>query len=186
MEMGWQLSALLCMDQDLHDETDFIMTEIIDQCTRGIPGGELGKYYHKIISEKNNKMIDFVRERTGQKLQVEIKQLNLKQDFFNGFPNRANNYIKYRYIQALIFLLPSAFKQQNVSLTHTGEKHTWIYDFYSLKKLLSKNGFSNINKFTFNTSKIIGFPFFPLDINEEGLSRKGSESMYIEAPPVSD
>jgi hypothetical protein len=47
--------------------------------------------------------------------------------------------------------------------------------------MLYSIGFRDIVKLTATESTDQGFPIFPLDIDQEGKSRKGSESMYIEA-----
>lgn len=85
------------------------------------------------------------------------------------------------YIRAVLGLLPPAFRKQNVSTATVGERHAWLYDFYSVEKLLRKAGFVEIRRVSPTTSSIPGFPFFPLDVYEDGSPRKGVESMYVEA-----
>jgi hypothetical protein len=56
-----------------------------------------------------------------------------------------------------------------------------MYDYYSLESLLRQVGFIDVQRMSATTSNIPDFPFQPLDINHDGLPRKGVESMYIEA-----
>jgi hypothetical protein len=42
-------------------------------------------------------------------------------------------------------------------------------------------GFDEIFQLTPEKSTIVDFPLFPLDIDESKRSRKGKESMYLEA-----
>ena len=65
--------------------------------------------------------------------------------------------------------------------TATGERHLWVHDFNSISKYLRLSGFSDIQKVNAHKCAEPDFPIYPLDINSEGLSRKGIESMYIEA-----
>lgn len=165
-----------------HQKADFLMLEIIDQYARLKPGGKLDDYYEKIYNSKNNEMIDYVKKRTGHVISNKehiIFYDKLKKIIYN--PSRIMNALEYFYIRALIKLLPPSFREQNVSLTNIGEKHLWAYDFYIIQKLLLDSGFCNIQRMSANTSNIQNFPFFPLDIHEDGSPRKGLESMYIEA-----
>jgi len=64
-------------DTGKHEQADFLVLEMIDQCIRRQSGGELGKYYralqkqakgHLSASGDNTVMIDFIRHRTGEQL----------------------------------------------------------------------------------------------------------------------
>ena len=95
--------------------------------------------------------------------------------------------IKLKFKAQLIFskivtsFLPSWFRLNHVSKTATGEKHLWVYDFNSISNVLKQAGFSSIIKKDSRNSSNSLFPVFPLDINSENETRKGAESMYIEA-----
>jgi hypothetical protein len=69
----------------------------------------------------------------------------------------------------------------HVSKTATGEKHLWVYDFNSISNFLKQAGFSSIVEKDSHNSSYSIFPVFPLDVNSNNESRKGAESMYIEA-----
>lgn len=78
-------------------------------------------------------------------------------------------------------LFPSAFRDQNVSFVSVSERHTWLYYFYSIEKLLKWVGLSDVKKMSASTSDIPDFPFAELDVLPNGRLRKGMESMYVEA-----
>ena len=69
----------------------------------------------------------------------------------------------------------------NVSYAKVGEKHQWLWDFYTLGRELENTGFSNIKRLSFNSSQISDFSVSPLDMTSEGLPQMGFCSMYIEA-----
>jgi predicted SAM-dependent methyltransferase len=166
-----------------HEKADFLILEIIDQYARSFSGGELGKYYHSIASSNNMEMIDYINQRTGHLLTSNpqlISKQNKFKDFINN-PNKILNKLESIYCKLLIRLLPNAFRQQNVSLTTVGEKHMWAYDFHTVEQLLLNAGSQQVKRMSANTSEIADFPFYPLDLTEKGLPRKGAESMYIEA-----
>lgn len=61
-----------------------------------------------------------------------------------------------------------------------GELHKWMYDKYSLSKLLKIAGFKQIFLEMYDTSRIKDWDKFFLDINEDGTPYK-KDSLYIEA-----
>ena len=169
-----------------HSKADFVVLELIDQCVRSVSGGELGEFYNHVgSSNKEGDIADYIAIRTGEEVirkSVAIPMLRwsrvlgaLRQ------PGRVTGVMERFYCRLVSGLLPSAFREQNVSFTHVGERHAWIYDFYELSKLLEQAGFISILKLSFNQSGIEGFPLSTLDVNAVDHPRKGLESMYVEA-----
>jgi predicted SAM-dependent methyltransferase len=62
----------------------------------------------------------------------------------------------------------------------TGERHLWMYDAISLKKLLMDLGFVNCTVQSSATSIIPGWKEFRLDADDDGIPYK-PESLYMEA-----
>jgi hypothetical protein len=77
--------------------------------------------------------------------------------------------------------LPTAFRAQNVSMAGIGERHHWLWDFHQLQQALKTAGFTSVERRSANTSALADFPFHPLDVDAEGRTRKGAESMFVEA-----
>lgn len=175
-------SYLLHREQGEHRKADFIILEMLDQCVRVLPGGELNNFYNSIDVTKaeNTEMISFVKQRNGHDLLVAKDERSLWQKIRTN-PEKIFRGIESIYTRLLLSLLPPAFRQQNVSLVNVGERHAWIYDFQSITVLLKQVGFTEIKKVTAESSSIHDFPFYPLDLTELGQPRKGLESMYIEA-----
>ena len=170
-----------------HQKADFLVLEMVDQCVRNIVGGQLGVFFSKI---KNNPdqykfMSEFVRERTGDDLTACSFQQKQNHNFFSkNFKSILASIIQriqQYWIKIVVLALPPAFRDQNISLASIGERHHWIWDFYSLKKKLEEVGFLDVKRVSANTSIIKDFPFYPLDVDDKGKPRKGAESMYVEA-----
>ena len=172
-----------------HARADFIVMEIVDQCVRRTTGGELGRYYQQLrtqSSDNQKEMSAFVRERTGEDLHAPIssRQENANKWLWRDtthFCSRLKNVAHHIWLHALIRGLPAAFRSQNVSQACTGELHHWLWDFHLIQQALNDAGFTSIARCSARTSAFAGFPFYPLDVDIDGKSRKGLESMYIEA-----
>ncbi len=61
-----------------------------------------------------------------------------------------------------------------------GELHRWMYDRYSLTRLLRETGLRDVRQEQAHTSRIPDWSRFCLDVDAEGLVRKPG-SLYIEA-----
>jgi predicted SAM-dependent methyltransferase len=168
-----------------HDKADFLIMEIIDQCVRNVNGGELGCFYEKIKNhqDKYKHLVKLINKRTGNHIKKLFKKKgnDSSPKNFQQILSSVISRIKKYYIKIVLLALPSAFLAQNVSLAEIGERHHWVWDFYSLKKVLEAVGYSGVKKYSANKSLIKNFPFFPLDIDTKSLPRRGIQSMYIEA-----
>ena len=176
-------SYLAEREQGAHHKADFIVLEMLDQCVRLSPRGELGSYYAQVQSApfQNKEMVDFIKQRTGTVIVSDIKPPGSKLREAIANPAKVFYKLEQIYIRALVAMLPSAFRSQNVSMVPVGERHSWIYDFYTMKLLLEQTGFVNVKRTSATTSDIADFPFYPLDLAEDGRPRRGVESMYVEA-----
>ena len=165
-------------DQGEHGKADFVVLELLDQCVRRQSGGELGRYYQSLTVDRegNASSMAFVRNRTGEALLPPPRRYSLA-----SILRRLPALVERLWIRGVIQLLPRAFRDQNVSLASVGERHHWLYDFHSLRRLLTVNGFEAIERCTASTSRNPDFPLHPLDLAVDGQPRKGAESLFIEA-----
>ena len=172
-----------CRARGEHDRADFLILEMIDQCVRSESGGELGKYYSHLQSAPllNEDIIKFIRGRTGQKFIQSQQELVSVLRRMIQTPSKILAKLVQWYCKTVLALLPSAFRQQNVSFATVGERHAWMYDFHTVAKLLRQVGFVDIRRMTASSSNIQNFPCNPLDVSEDGEPRKGKESMFVEA-----
>jgi len=168
------------LDKNFQIFAEFNVVEMIDQCVRKKSGGELIKWYKN--SQTNPELLAYVSKRTGYLFSSKVNGKN-------SFLSRVRNLtwrlalIKTQkvYVKILLFMLPTWYKENHVSRTATGEQHVWMHDFNSIQKLLFRNGFVSICKLDAQNSKEKSFPIYPLDTDTSGISRKGEESMYVEA-----
>jgi predicted SAM-dependent methyltransferase len=158
--------------------SEFNVTELIDQCVRVKPGGELARWYE--FSKEDYELRNYIFGRIGHKASSSEVVQNKKVFFSQFFFRKVLFRLSFCYSRILVLLLPKWFKSNHVSLTSTGEKHLWVYDVYQLSKLFSKVGFSQIEKQCHNKSKVLDFNRFNLDTDELGNSRKGQSSLYLE------
>ncbi|MEQ1620724.1 MAG: methyltransferase domain-containing protein [Methylococcales bacterium] len=169
-------------DQGQHDQADFLLMEMLDQCVRIQAGGELEVFYNQLLNtDSNTDMVEFVKHRTGHTVAPLAPPSGSRLQRFLQNPAKLITKLEQLYIKSILILLPSAFVQQNVSLATVGERHAWNYDFHTVQKLLQKAGFAEVYKVTASSSAIPDFPFHPLDVDVDGKPRKGIGSMYIEA-----
>ena len=170
-----------------HDKADFLVLELLDQCVRRQTGGELGQLYRHLTSKMDTTtepMIDFIRVRTGEDLSIQnqpglllpggVRSLRI---LFGALRRR----IERCWIRLCLLPLPASFRSQNVSLAAVGERHQWVWDFHQIKTTLEATGFVEVQRRSADTSVIIDFPYYPLDLDTDGCPRKGAESMYVEA-----
>lgn len=150
---------------------DFTMIELFDQCVRTFNGGELGKLYRK------GKLLDpnFVHQRTGFKPQVNPEQGVT--NFFKLLHNLSVN-IKDALFK---FILGNDYHYYKLGKFRlSGEVHQWLYDRFSLKKLLVQNKFNNIRVCKATESKILNWNSYHLDIDQDKIVSK-PDSIFMEA-----
>jgi ubiquinone/menaquinone biosynthesis C-methylase UbiE len=159
---------------------EFNIVEMVDQCTRRESGGELTKWYSKTSTDNN--LSSYIKSRTGYEINL---NRNKPESFLVKFKNLSLIKIKFKsqlvFSQFMTSILPRWFQLNHVSKTATGEKHLWVYDFNSISNILKQAGFSSIIEKDSHNSLNSLFPVFPLDVNADNETRKGAESMYIEA-----
>lgn len=161
----------------LHKKYDWITTELLDQLVRVNGGGDMAPFFTNIVENNNTKISDYILERIGHAL-VEETTINNKKIITI---NKIKNKITYMYLRLIRSLIPKNLRDLVFVNTSIGEKHQWMYDKYSLKKLFETLGFKDICIKSFNDSNISNFNNYKLDIKEDGTPYKGVSSLYIEA-----
>lgn len=168
------------IDLGYYKFSEFNIVEIVDQLVRNKSGGSLSDWYIK--AKNDSEMSAYINTRTG----YEFKSRDLLNISFFTRLKRFTFYklkfkIQFKVINLVVSLFPKWFRDNHISKTMTGEKHMWVHDYHSISNFLHLSGFFGISKVDSHNSGAPNFPLFPLDLNEQGNSRKGSESMYIEA-----
>ena len=160
---------------------EFNIVEMIDQCTRVKSGGEMIKYFRQ---STNSQLQDYIKLRTGHESNLNQKTSSIFMKLRTANFKKVKYKVQAIYSRMLITLLPTWFKVNHISLTETGEKHLWVYDFYTIKKILQDSGYFSVLRKNAYESSNPKFPIYPLDIDSNDKSRKGDLSMYVEAVKV--
>lgn len=147
-------------DIDSADEYDWILLELLDQTVRSSSGGEMGKW----IFSENLKCQDFVIQRIG----TDVLEWRKKKSKENRLQHRMQE------IKKFLFKIGFIRKYLHGSFRESGEVHLWLYDKFSLSRLLLNTGFNNISVCTASTSNFDNWCSFKLD------NETDSASIFIE------
>lgn len=167
------------LHQSLNDDKiaqfkyDFTMIELYDQSARAFNGGELGQLY------KKGEFLDpdFVYQRTGFKPQIRPNQQVAK--IFQSLPHLS---VKINIKDTLLkLILGEEYKYYDLGRFRlSGEVHQWMYDRFSLKRLLFQNKFKDIGVCKATESKIPNWNSYHLDIDQDKIVSK-PDSIFMEA-----
>ena len=160
-----------------HAVADRLVLEILDQCVRKRPGGELAQFYDAVRAGNDAALRRWVFERSGEMLTPPGSGVTPPA----RLAARLASALQRRYIGLVCRLLPRAFREQNVSLAEVGELHAWLYDAHSLGALLQQAGFGQVQVVSFDRSSEAGIAWAQLDAGADGQPRKGHQSLYLEA-----
>ncbi|MCF8144163.1 MAG: glycosyltransferase [Deltaproteobacteria bacterium] len=151
-------------DKVAQERYDWIMLEMLDQMVRNVSGGEMQRY----LEQTRIPAEDFVRERCGKgavgRRRIS-KALSGRRNRGQAMQNKAKK--------------PTGALEIG-SFRLSGEAHQWMYDRYSLAKLLREAGFEEITLVSADESRIPKFNSYLLDIDEDNLVRK-PDSLFMEA-----
>lgn len=148
-------------DSEAQKRYEWIMLELFDQMVRNYSGGAMLEYWRQNPMPAE----DFVIARIGSEVKNVITQLRAQPkepEPLASQPKRPCD--------------PLAIGTFRLS----GEVHQWMYDRYSLGKLLHEAGFEDIKVCRADESSIPQFNTFLLDIEADGSVRK-PDSLFMEA-----
>jgi predicted SAM-dependent methyltransferase len=184
------LSLALENDIQAQQNYEWIILEMYDQVVRTQSGGNMVEY----ITQDEIPNEDYVFGRIGEEgrniRKVYLTNKNItkqppipekdKRSFLGKFLGKIKNELK-------IFLFKDEIKFYEENLRYTqlgkfrlrGEIHQWMYDRYSLSKLLKDIGFKDIAIKSAFESRILNWQSFELD-SKSGIIFK-PDSLFIEA-----
>lgn len=181
------LAALDRGERQREADYDWIMLELYDQAVRSVPGGQM----RAVLSRPDLPNRDFIRSRIGEEAERvwqpragrgilgHVRQHGWSSLLRLGFRRLA---VRQAIAQVLVRLVAgksaaAAFREG--LHRRSGEIHRWMYDRFSLRRLLSAAGFEDIVTLNARQSAIPDFSRFCLDVNERGEVRK-PDSIFIE------
>ena len=174
------LNRSLQNDKIAEFKYDFTMIEMYDQCVRNFTGGEMGKLY----SQNNNPISDFIYKRMGIELTKKI-DINIKNNFKKNIKKILLFSSKVYEIDLknllLRLILGRDFRYYQLGRFRlSGEIHQWMYDRFSLNRLLIQNKFKNVKICRAAESRVSNWNSYNLDTNRDGTVYK-PDSIFIEA-----
>ncbi|MFN9668515.1 MAG: class I SAM-dependent methyltransferase, partial [Pseudanabaena sp.] len=168
---------------------EWMLLEMYDQVVRNISGGSMAEYF---IREKLDNQ-EFVLERCGVEAEQllesgrktwESRQTNTKENKFKALLKQVYKTIHHpERIRDLFLkvLLGKEFESLQIGrFRQSGEIHQWMYDRYSLSKLLKEFGFEKITQRSASDSFIPNWNIYNLDTEADGSIYK-PDSLYMEA-----
>jgi predicted SAM-dependent methyltransferase len=162
-------------DQRGHRRYDWILIELFDQFVRTRPGGEMIEY----LRRRDNPEADYVIGRIGPWAAPIVR----------GEPGAAPPgpprqpvpvAIRLRYLLRSLRLRLTRWWPGARNFEQSGERHLWMYDRYSLSRLLEGAGFTDIQIVAHNQSRIPGWVDYHLDTDPDGRPANPG-SLYLEA-----
>jgi SAM-dependent methyltransferase len=158
---------------------DWVVLELLDQMVRTRSGGDMAAY----LQTGKPKNLEFVKERCGKEI-ADIASENRSQ------AQKRRSWLEYVRIPRLRRLREfgslMVLGQQRYELLAeakfgaSGELHRWMYDKFSLSRMLKGAGFEDIQVVTATLSRIPRWTSYELDTGTDGQPFK-PDSLYIEA-----
>ncbi len=184
-----QLELALQGHQEAASNYDWMMLEMYDQTVRNYSGGEMGKLY----AQGSISNPDFIYKRVGHRITKKTKTevntihatplLILIKDTAKQFIRKIlalPTEINFRNL-LLRLILRKEYKFYEVGkFRFSGEIHQWMYDRFSLSRLLTDNGFKEPRVCKAWESHLPQWTSFNLDTNQDGTKYK-PDSFYMEA-----
>lgn len=184
-----QLDRLLVETEGHSGNYDWIMLEMYDQTVREQSGGEMLRH----LSQQPLPNRDFILQRIGeegrtilQQLQPELLPPHLIQRLYRKVFLSCYRWLQtwYRSIRRLPLRLilgdERARAMEIGQFRLAGEVHQWMYDRYSLARLMRCSGFDQPTQQQAHTSLIPNWDRFYLDTDPSGNLRK-PDSLFMEA-----
>lgn len=165
----------------------WMVIQMIDQSVRKVPGGEMSRFWRN-TSRSNDA---FVIARAGLESENVIWQVRgvetpaqrpllarIRSKKLGWFLKEARTRVA-RFLVHVVAGREAADSFTEGLFRNSGEIHQWIYDRYSLARLLKNTGFANPVVCAANDSQIPDFASYELDV-VNGRVRK-PDSLFMEA-----
>ena len=163
---------------------DWMILEMYDQAVRESTGGACNEFYKRQPISN----LEFVRGRAGAEANAALEAIRREAEAEGSLRGAS----KWKFIfhnlgsvlrnkMAKLSLSEDDYSALQVGLFRRGgEIHQWMYDSYSLARLLADCGFKNSQKCSATESRISNWASFYLDNERDGSAYK-PDSLYVEA-----
>jgi predicted SAM-dependent methyltransferase len=159
------------------EDYDWMMLELFDQLVRTSFGGEMARY----LARPHISNRDFVRARMGQEADaVQVSSSSPQAGLFHSLPLLVNR-LRLKLARLAVLLIAgndavTSFKEG--LFRDSGEIHKWMYDRFSLKRLLTQFGVENVQVCRADESRIPDFARYQLDTMKGDIRKP--DSVYVE------
>jgi predicted SAM-dependent methyltransferase len=178
-------------EQDWQDNYDWIMLELYDQAVRTRSGGEMFSYLgrnelpnREFLLQRGGIEIRNIIERrrkTGKTGPNENQGKRSRSISIAGLLSNPRAYLAKKKEHLIRYLLGPEYDVLQIGrFRKRGEVHLWMYDRYSLGKLLQDSGFLDPEARSASESAIPGWSGYQLDTEPDGSDYKPG-SLYMEA-----
>lgn len=164
---------------------EWMMLELYDQTVREESGGSMAAYLRAVPLESER----FVIERIGEEGKYLISSLRdplpiaQRTRTPSALLKAAVRRIRRNLVQALVQVIDgtqAAAVYRSGSFRMSGEIHRWMYDRYSLARLMASAGFVDVRQVSAHSSRISEWADVNLDVLPDGTIRK-PDSIFMEA-----
>ncbi|MFN7503667.1 MAG: class I SAM-dependent methyltransferase [Dolichospermum sp.] len=176
------LEKVAAGEQKLEDNYDWMMLELYDQTVRSFPGGEMERFLLK--SNLANK--EFILSRIGAEAEnywlSQTTQKSVWEKISNKKPSWFFEKTRNLILKSLVRMIAGNEAKQAFEeglFRNSGEIHRYMYDRFSLRRLLKQSGFTNVCVCRPDDSRITDFNNYNLDVLN-GKTRK-PDSLFVEA-----
>jgi hypothetical protein len=162
---------------EAQDDYDWIMLELFDQMVRIESGGEM----HRLLASSAARNRNFVIERMG----LDAKDLLVPaRDAKPLVRPGARHYLRRAreetagFLAGLLLGGSARLALREGLFRASGQVHLWMYDRFSLRRLLEQCGFVGVSRCTAHESRIPHFAQYQLDSDGERVRKP--DSLFME------
>jgi predicted SAM-dependent methyltransferase len=175
-----KLAAVIAGEEEARDDHEWMMLELLDQMVRQRGGGLMKEY----LLRPNLRNTAFVRTRIGAEFDAifgSSTPVSLLERIQRKGVGRIFSMLRERAARVVVHLVGGprarATYERGV-FRDSGEVHKWMYDRYTLARLMERVGIVSVTQCDAMTSCIPNFAAYGLDA-VNGLPRK-PDSLYME------
>lgn len=147
---------------------EWITIELLDQLARDSAGGEMAK---RLMCDDIENM-DYIMRRIGVDIKDSLRERSAPVTQRPSHRTRLLALLKRLFGRHFAYYRIGKFRM-------SGESHKWMYDRFSLGKLLRSVGFVEVHQKSAHESNIPGFSRYGLDVYKG--QKRGESSLFMEA-----
>lgn len=174
-----QLDAVTAGNVDKIADYEWIMLELYDQAVRSRSGGDMAAYLFQDRVEN----LDYVYGRLGNEArQLREQHQNKKSKVTRKPKGSIRSLFRLPSFRGILKRYLLAGEEQPLAVGKFrmgGEIHQWMYDRFSLGRLLQESGYADVRKLSALESSIPGWPDYKLDAENNMVHKP--DSLFMEA-----